>query len=345
MLATRGIIEPLAELQCKISRIVGLRVERYVAEQAETCVLALKGHLCFHPARPASCDEPMKSQEDYQSTGLITASDIPTDQRHHLREYRSWKRFHRGPRSLAKPLLSGLSRYGNCVLVAGCQRSGTTMLTRVIVGSRGFQRFRLTHDDELDAALILAGHVDVPNDRRYCFQTTYLNERYPEYASMGPDQRLIWVLRNPYSVVHSMLDNWKRFALNELYESCGVSRANSGRQRRAKWPWPLGPSHVERACLSYSAKTAQILAIRELLRVDQLSIVDYDETVRSAVHFLKRTFAFIGEPFDPLYASSVQLSSVHKADRISERMRKMIDDMCLQTYLECLDLASSGTCG
>ena len=128
----------------------------------------------------------MKTQEGHQSTGLITASDIPTDQRHHLREYRSWKRFHYGPRSLAKPLFSGLSRYGNCVLVAGCQRSGTTMLTRVIAGSRGFQRFRLTHDDELDAALILAGYVNVPGDRRYCFQTTYLNERYSEYACHGP---------------------------------------------------------------------------------------------------------------------------------------------------------------
>ena len=149
--------------------------------------------------------------------------------------------------------------------------------------------------------------------------------------------RTLWCIR--------CCDNWKRFALNELYESCGVSRANSGRQRRAKWPWPLGPSRVEKACLSYSAKTAQILAIRELLRVDQLLIIDYDATVRSAAQFLKRIFAIIGEPFDPLYASSVHLSSVCKADRMSDRMRQMIDEICLPTYRECLALASSGTCG
>jgi Sulfotransferase family len=284
----------------------------------------------------------MKTQEGHQSTGLITPSEIPADQRHHLREYRSWKRFHHGPRKLAKPLLRGLSRYGNCVLVAGCQRSGTTMLTRVIAGSRGFQRFRLTHDDELDAALILAGYVNVPNDRRYCFQTTYLNERYLEYATMGPDQRLIWVLRNPYSVVRSMLYNWKRFALNELYESCGVSRAISGRQRLAKLQWPLGPSRVERACLSYSAKTAQILAIRELLRVDQLLVVDYDAMVRSTTQSLARIFAVIGESFDALYSSSVHTASVHKADRTSDRVRQMIDEICLPTYRECLALASAG---
>ena len=285
----------------------------------------------------------MKTRAGHQSSGLIAASDIPADQCHHLHEYRSWRRFHRGPRSLEKPLLSALPRYGGCVLVAGCQRSGTTMLTRVIAGSRGFQRLQLTHDDELDAALILAGYVSVPGDRRYCFQTTYLNERYFEYASMLPDQRLIWVLRNPHSVVYSMLNNWKRFALNELYESCGASRANSARLRRAGWPWPLGPSRVEKACLSYSAKTAQILAIRELLRVDQLLIVDYDATVRSAGNWLERIFAMIGEPFDPLYASSVHRNSVDKADWMSERTRQMIDELCMPTYRQCLAIASSET--
>ena len=284
----------------------------------------------------------MDTHEGRQPAGMITTSEIPADQRPALRRYRSWKRFHRGPRGLAKPLLSALPRYGNCVLVAGCQRSGTTMLTRVIAGSRGFQRLRLTHDDELDAALILAGCVSVPEGLRYCFQTTYLNERYSEYAGIGPDQRLIWVLRNPYSVVRSMLFNWKRFALNELYESCGVSRASPGRLTRASLPWPLGPSAVEKACLSYSAKTAQVLSIREMVRREQLLIVDYDAMVQSAGRWLERIFAFVGEPFDSLYESGVHSYSVQKADRMPERMRRMIEELCLPTYRECLALASGG---
>jgi hypothetical protein len=214
----------------------------------------------------------------------------------------------------------------------------------VIAGSRGFQRFRLTHDDELDAALVLAGYVDLPDDRRYCLQTTYLNERYPEYAAMGHGQRLIWVLRNPYSVVHSMLHNWKRFALNELYESCGVTRAGSKRLRRSRLPWPLGPSRDERACLSYSAKTAQILAIRKLLGIDQVLIVDYDAMVRSPAEWLTYIFAKIGEPFDPLYASDVSVGSIHKADRISGGLQQMIDEICMPTYRECLAVADGGAC-
>jgi hypothetical protein len=52
---------------------------------------------------------------------------------------------------------------------------------------------------------LIAGYVDKPDDRRYCFQTTYLNERNAVYASQGRDQRLIEVLTNPRSVVRSML--------------------------------------------------------------------------------------------------------------------------------------------
>ncbi len=281
----------------------------------------------------------MDIQESQQRRGTITPTDILTTQRPALRRYRSWRRFHHGPRNEAKPLLRKLSRYGNCILVAGCQRSGTTMLTRIIAGSRGFQRFRLTHDDELDAALILAGHVDVPEDPRYCFQTTYLNERYAEYGMMKPGQRLIWVLRNPYSVVYSMAHNWKRFALNELYASCGVLQAKTKRQHRAAMPWPWGPSRLERACLSYSAKTSQILSIRQVLQPDQLLVVDYDEMVRSPGDWLPHTFAFIGEPYDPSYASRVHADSVRKADRMSNRVRTSIEERCMPTYRQCLALA------
>jgi hypothetical protein len=217
------------------------------------------------------------------------------------------------------------------------------MLTRIIAGARGFQGFRLTHDDELDAALILAGYVEVPRERRYCFQTTYLNERYPEYRMMGPQQRLIWVLRNPHSVVYSMVHNWKRFALNELYENCGVLRAATKRQLRAQALWPWGPSRLERACLSYSAKTSQVVEIRDFLAADQLLIVDYDQIVQSPEGWLRKIFAFVGEPYLPVYAASVRADSVRKADRASGRTRSLIDQHCLQTYSQCLALVSRDT--
>lgn len=167
------------------------------------------------------------------SGDILRPEDIAERQRAALRRYQTWRRFHHGPRKSGQPLLKSLPRYPNCVLVAGCQRSGTTMLSRVIAGARGFQRFALTPDDELDAALILAGEVDVPTDRRYCFQTTYLNEKCGEYGTLGPDHKLIWVLRNPYSVVYSMVNNWKPAALTRLYEGCAIQGTMSARLRRS----------------------------------------------------------------------------------------------------------------
>ena len=255
-----------------------------------------------------------------------------------LRRFRSWRRFHYGPRRAALPLLADLHRYPDAVLVAGCQRSGTTMLTRIIANSDGFRGLALTKDDELDAALVLSGNVQLPKSGRYCFQTTYLNERVDEYTALSPRHRLIWVLRNPYSVVHSMIYNWRRFALNELYEACGVARAETSRQKRSSLPWPFGPSLIEKACLSYAAKTAQIREISALLPREQLMIVDYDVLVESPHDCLPRVFAFIGREYDPTYAQGVKTSSLGKAQNMRADHRDIVERVARPVYESCRQL-------
>jgi hypothetical protein len=214
------------------------------------------------------------------------------------------------------------------------------MLTRLIAGAPGFACLRLTADDELDAALALAGFVDLPNDRRYCYQTTYLNECFLEYRQLGPDQRLIWVIRNPYSVVYSMLHNWRRFALNELYEGCGVSTANSLRQRHSRLMWPFGPSRIEKACLAYRGKVAQILSIRHLLRPEQLLTVDYDLLSTAPGEWLPRIFQFADAPYDAACVHEVRRSPVTKADALSSHARRLIEQLAWPTYRECIALAA-----
>src|SRR5690349_15327847 len=93
------------------------------------------------------------SDRDHTRPHSLSPRDIIQSQRGVLRRFRSWQRFHHGPRQQSTPLLKNLARYPDCVLVAGCQRSGTTMLTRIIARSVDFTSFALTHDDELDAAL------------------------------------------------------------------------------------------------------------------------------------------------------------------------------------------------
>jgi Sulfotransferase domain len=238
-------------------------------------------------------------------------------------------------------LLKRLGRYPDAVLVAGCQRSGTTMLTRIIAQATGFRGLALTHDDELDAALALCGEIDLPGQARYCFQTTYLNEAYREYGTMGSSHRLIWVVRNPYSVVHSMIHNWKRFALSELYEACGLDGVNSSRLQRTGFPWPLGPSRLEKACLSYSAKTMQVLEIRKLIPPACIFVADYDQMVHSPGVWLHAIFRFIGEPFKDAYGAMVRADSIKKANTLSPRARRFIEELCEPAYRQCLTLVPS----
>jgi hypothetical protein len=269
----------------------------------------------------------------------VGPDEIEPQQRSALRRCNTWRKFHSGPRTRGT-LLKNLTKYPDAVLVAGCQRSGTTMLTRIIAQARGFRGLALTHDDELDAALALCGEIDLPGTSRYCFQTTYLNDAYPEYQTMGSGNRLIWVVRNPYSVVHSMVNNWRRFALTELYQACGLDTAASARLQRVGFPWPLGPSSLEKACLSYSAKSLQILAIRDLIPSSRVFVADYDRMVSSPRVWLTAIFRFIGEPFRDAYGSMVRGDSIKKANALSPDTRRFIQEICEPAYRQCLNAVS-----
>ena len=81
---------------------------------------------------------------------------IPEAQRAHLRRYATWQDFHSGVRRRSGSLLEGLPRYPDCVLVAGCQRSGTTMLTRLIAAApRGAAGHRHDYSPTYYAAFLI----------------------------------------------------------------------------------------------------------------------------------------------------------------------------------------------
>ena len=280
----------------------------------------------------------MTSGYNSGSAAIITRAAVPPGEQVWLDTYRTWQRFHHGVRRAGIPLLKRLPAYRRCVLVAGCQRSGTTMLTRFIADAPGFSRLALTLDDELDAALALAGFVELPQQRRYCFQTTYLNECFHEYQTLASDQRLIWVVRNPYSVVYSMLHNWRRFALNELYDSCGFQEAGA---RRSGLLGLFGPSRLEKACLAYRGKVAQILSIRRLLRPAQLMVVDYDRIAAEPGKWLPEIFTFAEASYNAESALQVRQSSTGKAGGLSKRERGTIERLTWSTYQECLALTTT----
>lgn len=255
-------------------------------------------------------------------------------------QIRSWGQFDRKVRFSGRKLLNRLDYFSNSVLVAGCQRSGTTALSRVITGSDGMTEFQFGTDDELDAALILSGWVDRTLKGRCCFQTTYLNDSYQEYFEHG-DYRLVWVLRNPASVIYSMLYNWKNAALNRLFRHCGSALLESNEQLRYRYLGAYSIPRLRRACLSYNAKVSQTFTLRERLGNDRLYIIDYEQLIQDKEAVLPRIYDFIGLSYRKEYASRFHAGSLSKAKTFHRRHGEVLDSVCFPLYQKACRLVSS----
>jgi hypothetical protein len=253
---------------------------------------------------------------------------------------RSWAQFDREIRFSGRKLLGHLDKFQDPVLVAGCQRSGTTALSRLITGSEEMTDFQFGNDDELDAALILSGWVPHTPRGRYCFQTTYLNNSYPEYFEHN-NYKLIWVLRNPASVIYSMLYNWKTAALNRLFTHCGAALLEESEQLRFKHLGALSIPRLRRACLSYNAKVSHVFRLREQLGNDQLFVIDYEKLTSHKETTLPVLYDFIGLRYRQDYAGRIHAGSVNKARKFYERHRELLDNYCLPVYEQACGLTNA----
>lgn len=243
-----------------------------------------------------------------------------------------WKKFSKQVRSREQSLLSELNKFDKSILVAGCQRSGTTALSRVITTSDAMVNYWFGSDDELDAALILSGTVQHTPRGRYCFQTTYLNERYPEYLQHKGQYKLIWIVRNPFSVIHSMLNNWSRFALDELFESCGVEQADQKLQHKYHQVSKHGVAPIQRACLAYNGKTSQLFYLLNNLSKNDIMIVDYDLLVEKKAEVLADIYNFVDLDFRLEYSEKISSGSLNKSMSLSHNDRSLVERLCVPVY-------------
>ncbi len=219
------------------------------------------------------------------------------------------------------------------MLVSGCQRSGTTLLCEIINRHPRFRDYGMGYRNrELAAAMILAGRLgDVDPAGRYCFQTTYLNENYHEYFLANCNFRLIWIVRNPFSVVYSMMYNWRTFALNELFLGCGTEALSCKEKSRVETLGAWSLPKLRRACHAYNAKAEQAEEVAAHLGSRTL-FVDYDSLIEAPETVLPIIFEFAGEPYGSELGRMVHRKSAKKAERLTAQERAMVDDMCTAHY-------------
>jgi hypothetical protein len=253
----------------------------------------------------------------------------------HGKKIASWSEFHRRVKP-GRKLLARLEHFPDPVLVAGCQRSGTTAATRLLALADGVGDYRFGKDDELDAALLLSAYVDMPVTGRGCFQTTYLNDRVEEYFE-HENFRLIWLIREPRSVIYSMLFNWRRGALRRLYAACGGARRADGTTLLGI-DRDLFRSRFEKACAAYAGKTAQVFDLVRWLGDDRILVLDYNDLVLDKARLLPELFRFAGLPFRKELGDALHSRALDRA-RWSPRQAAHIEEVCRPVYDRARELA------
>jgi len=246
---------------------------------------------------------------------------------------KSWAQFERRVRERVPDLLVELPSFDDAILVAGCQRSGTTAICRILKEALGMPDFRLTKDDELDAALILSGAATSDWSGRHCFQTTYLNDRVAEY-DQHDNYKLVWLLRNPQAVVQSMLNNWRYGALVRLFNRCGSNELDVEEKRTFERFGSLPFSRLKISSLSYNAKTAQTAQVSEGLGPDRLFVVDYDDLVDEPEKFMPALFDFCNVAFDEKFLGALKRSKISGKKLLSDRETDYIDSLCGPVYAQ-----------
>lgn len=248
----------------------------------------------------------------------------------------TWRQFTAQIRLKGRSMLKTLDAFPNAVLVTGCQRSGTTMLARIITQSEGMVNYWVGPDDELDAALILCGHTPVPSPGRYCFQTTYVDEYYQEYYTHEGNYKIIWVLRNPYSVVTSLLYNWKPRSLDGTFKRIGVGELSGLDAMLYRLIGIKAISRTQRACAVYKAKTLQLFELFDAFGPEKILIVDYDELVLQKETVLPNIYAFIALDYDPAYQEQIHRKSVTKKSRLNKKESRIIQRIAEPIYEKAL---------
>jgi len=253
---------------------------------------------------------------------------------------RSWAQFDRDIRNGDMKLLTDLSRFRNAILVSGCQRSGTTIVTRILREAVEMPCLSFSKDDELDAALILSGAVQVETNKRCCFQTTYVNDHFFEYFEHD-DYRLIWLIRRPEAVVRSMLFNWRRGALNRLFRACGRHALDDKGVTRFDRFGTHGFRRVEMACLSYNVKMAQIHEIAARLGPKRLYILDYDDLLNRSDTMLPAVFSFVSVPYQNRFLQRLRRRNRPTRELLDASKQKQIRETCEHEYKRAVDLAKN----
>ena len=217
-----------------------------------------------------------------------------------------------------QPLLGQLDDFSDALLIAGCDWSATTAITRLFKRLPCFVDASWGHDDELDGALLLAGLRNRRSEGRHCFQTTYVRDGYHEYFEHY-DYRLVWIVREPRAAVRSLLcDRQKTLPRRTELGLPGKSDAGHAASR------------LERACAAYVSSIVQTLELKAHLG-QRMAVVDYDELAADRERLLPALCQFASVGCEPRLLRHLHGKSVRKG-ALASWEAGIVDQLALPGY-------------
>jgi hypothetical protein len=152
---------------------------------------------------------------------------------------------------------------------------------------------------------------------------------------------MVWTLRNPQSVVTSMVYNWKRFALDELFLACGFAEMDHvDRVAFLRWgKWGVPP--LRRAAYAFVGKVKQLPVLAASLPAERLVVLEYDTLVRGRARWLPVLYQRLGMRYEPRHAELVSERSLGKRDRLTPSQVDEVERICGGAYrraLACVNL-------
>ena len=228
----------------------------------------------------------------------------------------SWSDFYSALRD--RPFLATLDDYPEALLIAGCDWAATTAITRLFKRLPCFVDSSWGHDDELDGALLLAGHREPHADGRHCFQTTYIRDRYSEYFA-HEHHKLIWIIREPRAAVSSLLASRDRALPQRM--TLGLAAKSAAGQCA---------SRLEKACAAYVASIRQTMELKDRLG-SRVAVVDYDELAADRNRLLPPLCRFASVGCDVHVMRHLHGKSVRKGPLASFEAA-IVDELALPAY-------------
>ena len=72
--------------------------------------------------------------------------------------------------------------------------------------------------------------------------------------------------------------------------------------------------------------------LKEKIPEKDLLIVDYDQLVSSPNNNLEKIYDFINLEFNEKYTEKIRASSINKYQKLTNRQRKYISNLCIEPY-------------